>query len=480
MTVIVKGSWLFLLFVFQHASASTIDLGKIVMKLKSNNNIQEDEEDTTLLQTEVLSTVSHYMNDYFSAYYISTQQEDYFSYATMTVKALSTTDKITTAMEFGGMLTFQDDLAPSHTFIDILTVNAFEGFNLDFFIETLLQSSNDFLSNLSHILIEVRDDAVTEKILIPKENETVYREPTQQLQQRQEEEDLTGWAAVLVYGMAIVCGIMSSIGCYCLLKCCFNPAEEEDKIHVRSIQVPPSAQNSITKQLPKKMKKKSTQRRSEEAPTQQQDSYCIQPLSPTLSTESQDSSKFTYNASDMSLISSNLAGMSMMSNASVVLGNYSRAMGMADDDDEIKSPYVYSKSSFPKSSSSTVTFGDSTTQNTISTICNRYNESALDLIEEGDEENEFVRQSYKTKQKNSSNSLQVRISKYGSRQQSRKPSFRSPNIYKQRYNSGGDRRDYSTDPDSSISPASHGTDVVDDLNNLSMQIKMFRNGRRES
>ena len=145
------------------------DLGKIVMKLKSAYDV-----DISDLSEDIKFVTSQYLEDYFDAYYLETgNKESSYKSSMLSVNGTEIEqelDEYVTTMEFTGILTFGAP-APSEKLLETLLINAFDGPNLDYFTHQLISSESLFLFKLRHIIVEVREDFVSEKDLVnPQEN----------------------------------------------------------------------------------------------------------------------------------------------------------------------------------------------------------------------------------------------------------------------------------------------------------------------
>lgn len=451
-------------------SAATVDMGKIIMQLKSSVTSENE-----VLSAHMLSITSKYMNNYFKAYYANKKSSTYFSSATLRVKPFDVqgdTGSYVTTVEFAGMLSFKVDPAPSHSFVDTLTVNAFEGNNLDLYIDSLLESESKFLSNLLNIVVEVRDNPIMEKNL--EDNAETNKENAVE---QPEDGLLKGWTAILIYGMAIVAGVMLSVAMFCLCRCCCREKRQindhGETVNLKSIEVPKKVDRRIQKE---NRKNRRSTARTPAAPAQPKtinDSFYSgkPPPSPEPSITSQDSSKFTYNPDEGSVMSCTTGGMSLMSKASLGLGNYNGVVG--SDMSMTFDPHSRKHQRHDTSTNPPLSFGHDTSTNDPS-----YRN--LDLIEEG---NEATYDDYRPRssrhQATNSASLEIRKPRRSGRPASK---LRAP---KTRYGSNGSAfgngSDYLTE--SSSSPSSRGSDdsskdVIDDLRDLSFQIQMHRSGRR--
>jgi hypothetical protein len=448
-------------------SAATVDMGKIIIQLKSSVTTENE-----VLSADMLSITSKYMNKYFKAYYENEKSSTYFSSTTLRIKPFDIqgdTGSYVTTVEFAGMLSFKVDLAPSHSFVDTLTVNAFEGINLDLYIDSLLESESKFLSNLLNIVVEVHDNPIIEKNL--EDNAENNQENTVE---QPEDGLLKGWTAILIYGMAIMAGVMLSVAMFCLCRCCCTEKRQTndrgETVNLKSIEVPNNVDRRIQKES---RKKRRSTARAPAAPTQPKainDSFYSgkPPPSPEPSITSQDSSKFTYNPDGAST-----SGMSLMSKASLGLGNYNGVMG--SDMSMTFDPPNRKHQRHDTLTIPPLSFGHDTSTNDP-----RYR--SLDLIEEGNEatNDDYRPRSSRHKATNSA-SLEIRKPRRSGRPASK---LRPP---KTKYSSGsngsafGNGSDYLTE--SSSSPSSRGSDdsskdVIDDLRDLSFQIQMHRSGRR--
>ena len=145
----------FVILITEAACASEISLGKIIMQLRSTADA-----DTPDVTGQVANITSDYLNEYFSAYYTRTEAlaKDYFSQATLSSKSFGVhgvEGSFITTIEFEGTLSFNSDTLPSHFFVETLLRNAFEGRNEELYLDRLLANDDEFLQNLSYLIIDI-------------------------------------------------------------------------------------------------------------------------------------------------------------------------------------------------------------------------------------------------------------------------------------------------------------------------------------
>lgn len=452
--------------------AATVDMGKIIVRLTSSVTTEND-----VLSAHMLLATGKYMNNYFKAYYKETKSSDYFSSAILRVKPFEiqgSAEPYVTEVEFAGMLSFKVDPAPSHSFVDTLTVNAFEGGNLDIYIESLLESESKFLNNLVNIVVEVHDNGMVEKSI-----EDTSEANQENSEEKPEDDLLEGWSAVLIYGMAIVAGVMLSVALFCLCRCCFLEKRQIDglPVNLKTIDVPKDVDRRIQTQNRESRRSivtdptEPTKNKGEMKDT----FYCGNlPASPELSMTSQDSSKFTYNPDEMSVLSYATGGVSLVSKASLGLGNFNRVMGT--DNSVSFEPSSKKHQLHEEERNATAAFGNVAMNKDPPS---RYR--GLDQIEEGNEvEFENYRPRSTRTRTTSSATLEIRKPRRTERPASKLRAPQTRYSYRSNGSAFGNESDYLTE--SSSSPSSRGSndssnDVIDDLKDLSFQIEMCRSGR---
>jgi len=146
------------------AAASELSLGAIVMQLRSSAD-----SDSVKLSRKIQSVMKNYLNEYFGAYYESTEPDvtDYFSHVTLSIKSFGVhgvNGKFVTTLEIEGSLLFNSDTLPSSFFIDTLLKNAFQGYNEQLFLKYLTKGGDEeqFLKELAYLVVDVNGGKVSE------------------------------------------------------------------------------------------------------------------------------------------------------------------------------------------------------------------------------------------------------------------------------------------------------------------------------
>lgn len=389
------------------------ELDTLIMQLRSAS----DSESADVL-SNVLQASEKYLNNYFGAYYQNMDQSDYFGSASATVNSYGiqgVTGSFICTIQLNAALSFSNDPTPSSSILRNLLTNAFQGVNLDLFIQGLLSVNDPFLSDLTHVIIEIDDSSVTEKYLGSDVDGLSVDNSTEKSL------DLEFWARIAIYVTAGVTGMLLMLGAYCLCRCLCRKKkiqDEPDDIKDRTIEFAMSEIGSRphAKHHNPRGRGPGRKNRTDRSP------------SPPRSLVSQESSMFTYNPVGMS-----------RDIATLSLGSVSNINGDAQtfDLDAWQRPNVIS----------TVTpapFGHD-----ISAIEQR---DQLSLIEEG---NESVSRG-RTHSKKKKSSLEVR----------------NP---KSRKGSQSTRRPLPQMSDNSAEESnSSSSDVINDLRNLSLQIDKHR------
>jgi hypothetical protein len=424
--------------------AASVELETVVMQLRSKVNTDSDE-----LLSKMLEFTAGYMDDYFGAYYINTQPENYFSYAGLDVNSFGihgVTGSFITTLEFDGVLFFDSDPAPSQDFIKSLLENAFQGMNFQLFLDGILASDSQFLTELTHIIIDIGGTTLTEKDLESSGDATPEDEPSSSTW------DLNDWSEIATYATAGVVGALLIMALFCALRCMLcskRKRQVEDDIEpvkLKSIEIPTSAAQFQLKQayIPKHS------RPFRKSNTEHFYNSRDRSPSPVRSIASQDSSKFTYNP----------AGTSMMSKASLFsVGSVSSNIDMQSVDLEAwqRNDAISSLAPSP--------FGHD-----ISAI--EQKDRDLSLIEEGDEEDPRTVERRQNISRKARTEFEARKFRSGlptrSSHRRGKPTPKTSRVI-----------DYSTEESSTVDTDS-SSDVINDLRNLSRQIETHRrsNSRR--
>ena len=479
-TVVAKCLCLALFMTLTRANPDQpFDLGKIVMKLKSAYD-----DDISELSEDIQFVTSQYLENYFNAYYLETgNKESNYKSSMLSVNGTEIEQDAygyVTTIEFTGILTFGAP-APSEKLLETLLINAFNGPNLDYFTHQLIMSESLFLYKLRHIIVEVREDFVSEKDLVnPEENSVSNQEGN--------ETGLTKWQSILVYILSVLLGILIAFLGFAVIRCCTGygkkrVADEPEPVNVKSIDVPKTIQPQQQRQKKKKKKKYGSQKydqmeddplaRTPERKRKQTFIKVQRPLSPVRSIVSQDSSKFTYtNYAGQSVMSYNPAGMSMMSNATLVLGNGNCVLSTEQEeqvsqDDSSVLPVAFGHQ-FPATDSRVRLFRD-----------------LSNVVEDIYEDIELVDKDFPP--------LEVRLA---ASRNTRKSYSKAPRNHVSRYDAGSFKvpSGRSSRPDKAVSPRygnayntesprSNHTDesagnVINDLRDLSLQIDMHRHESR--
>lgn len=431
-------NFLSLIFALSHIAttlAATLEIPTIVMQLRS-----EVDSDNSELLTDMLDKTTKYMDDYFSAFYENTEPKDYFSHVAFTVNSFGiqgVTGSFITTLEFDGMLFFNSDPAPSEAFATALLTNAFQGVNLDLFLQKIFESNDSFLKHLTHLIVEINETPITEHSVAvdggapssEKDNDNGVIGDLPQL-------------AIFVAAGAIVMLLIVLCCCLCRYMFCKRKQVDDD--------VAPVKLNSISIPDPRSPAQRQS-RRSKSRPTKTNIAELYgrtreRTPSPVRSIASQDSSKFTYNPS----------GMSMMSKASFSVGSFSNFNNDAPSID----------------------IDAWTRQNTISPVnpapfghdisAIEQKERDLSLIEEGNEESFEGRRGGQYLSRKTLSALEVRNAR------NRGLPGRASTIKEL------PTRIYTSSTEESSNYTESSSDVINDLKNLSLQIDEHRRGSRSS
>lgn len=442
------------LFQFQGAAAVTVEMGKILMNLNSQTLGNNDHH----LFEDVLSITSKFLNDYFRAFYEI--DNTYFNSVTLRLRPFNIqmeSDNTRTAqLEFAGILSFSVQPVPTTTQVDNLIENAFSGRNLGKFLQAFLRSNNDFLKNLQNFEVLVSDNLITHDL------------NTEEVSDENDKNDgklFTGWMAIMVYGVAIVAGILLAIAMVFLCRCCCRSKSRKKADH-RRLKPVGSSDEDNQKNQKQKRKEKDNKTRKEEKQELHDSMFSDRPPSP-------DKSEYSYNQNDVSMLSTDTGAMSLMSKASMGLSNYNQATEASYSmDPSGRKNWRRSGTSIP--------YGQDVS------LLDDFQLNVLGQIEE-DEESRYSMSSRSSstgeKAQEKDSVLQIRKQKKKAKPQSklRQPSTSSMfGSKKDKYN-GVPNGNYLTESltDSTTSPSSSGSggfgaDVIDDLADLSFQIKASR------
>ena len=148
--------FLIIAILFKVSYASEMPLGAIIIQLRST----VDAANATELNERFGDATTKYLNEYFGAYYTRTEQmpKDYFSKTDLSLNSIGVhgvEGSFITTIEVEGTLSFNSDAIPSSDFIDTLLRNAFKGRNEQLYLDQLLKSDNEFLKNLTYLIIDI-------------------------------------------------------------------------------------------------------------------------------------------------------------------------------------------------------------------------------------------------------------------------------------------------------------------------------------
>eukprot|EP00536_Pseudo-nitzschia_multiseries_P008234 jgi/Psemu1/287659/fgenesh1_pg.207_\ len=214
---------LLFLFVFiallKATGAEEIPLGAIVMQFRSTVDT-----DAAELNQRVENVTTSYLNQYFKAYYVRTEQgnKDYFEEVDLSTSSFGVhgvEGSFITTLEMEGTLSFNSDKVPSSFFIDALLRNAFEGQNEKLYLNQLLKEKEDeFLQNLTYVIIDINEAKVAESLLQDKSSTTNsttnnnLKAPVGKKRFVFSEK----WVKVMIY-VATVSSVLMILACFCCL-----------------------------------------------------------------------------------------------------------------------------------------------------------------------------------------------------------------------------------------------------------------------
>ena len=361
-------SCLVLLATSRAVSAVNVELPTLIMQLRSTIDTSNSQ-----LLSEMLTLTTQYLDSYFGAYYSNVQPVDYFSHTALSVNSFGihgVEGSYITTLEFDGMLLFSSEPLPSQEFVTTLLANAFQHLNQEMYLTTLLTSKNEFLTSLTHVIIEVDDSTVTEENMDERKKAA-----------GDDKDWLEGeWLIMVVYGTA---GLAGAVLLVCLVLVC-RCLICKDRRQVDEIGYDDRAGGTIPNKLfvepPRANQNQKSSRNHKNKPetpmsVADADMYTTveaptrsgsRSPSPARSIASQDSSKFTYNHNPMNMSKGSLASMS----------NLQIDMPSMELD-----PWQNSDTISPITPAP---FG-----NDISAIEHQDKEKDLSLIEEGDDEDSF-------------------------------------------------------------------------------------------
>lgn len=293
----------FLLACVKGTSATDIALGAILMQLRS-----EVDTSSELINSNMQSVVTRYLDSYFGAYYENSEPTGYFGRSSIVVGSygvIGVEGSFTTTLEIDGTLSFNYDPPPSSFFIDTLVRNAFQGLNEDIFIGYLVGSDDEFLQRLQHIILEIDESTVIEVALSNDTGGSNGSVATTGIQGDYEADDDEGdsilnerWAEITIYAVLGFAGLALLVTCCCFTRraCCKKTSQVEDvgdiEKPIKVLELPlkktqqlrrPQSKNEIP--LPRHRTARTGASTYDRAG---------RPPSPERSLASQDSSKFTY------------------------------------------------------------------------------------------------------------------------------------------------------------------------------------------
>lgn len=450
-----------LLFVYSSSTvnAATVEMGSIVMQLRSS----VDGNDSDVI-SEMLVTTTSYLNHYFDAYYQSTEpQDNYFSNAALSVKSFGIhggqESSYITTLEFEGVVFFNSDPAPSQAFTLTLLSNAFQGLNQKIFLDDVINSDNQFLNELTYMVIEINDFAVAENNLVEGTEDAAA--PEGDAEDEEEEEENWYDADWVEYAIFAAAGVGGTLVMLCLFflcrRCCCGckkyqqEFDEDGEFPGNKVMDEEAGANNFQRRIMSRQPPRN-ETELQLAPTYSSGHSRSRSPSPERSLSSQDSSKFTYNPSGMS-----------MSKDGLSLGSISNIQS--------EMPSFDAEAWQNKNTISPITpapFGHD-----ISAIDDQNQTKDLSLIDEGDDsEDSYQERSAKQHKQNlyrhSVDVLEVRPSR----------SQPQPVIPKRGYSQPNNRGilDFSND-DSNSYKSESSSDVINDLKNLSAQIDRHRRAK---
>ncbi|VEU42254.1 unnamed protein product [Pseudo-nitzschia multistriata] len=154
--------FLLVALVLRAFGAVEIPLGAIILQLRS-----AVDTDAAELNERVEAITTNYLNQYFKAYYARTEPDDdeYFEKAVISANSFGVhgvEGSYITTLEIEGTLSFTSDEVPTSFFIETLLRNAFKGQNEKLFLDQLLKEDEDFLQNLTYLIIDINKTKVAE------------------------------------------------------------------------------------------------------------------------------------------------------------------------------------------------------------------------------------------------------------------------------------------------------------------------------
>ncbi len=287
-------------------NAAEMPLGAIIMQLRST----VDANNTTELNQKVGDATTKYLNDYFSAYYARTEQmpKDYFSDIMLSMNSFGVhgvSGSFITTIEIEGTLSFNSDLLPSSFFIDTLLRNAFKGRNERLYLDQLLKLEDDFLVNLTYLIIDINQSNVAESSI--DEDDTTSLENGVNDHEKQAENAKRSsserWITIVIGISSMVLALVMFFGSYLLHQWCKEQKEEkqdekisDDSEPMKVIKLPvKKQQKSVSMKIDNLgISPTSTATTSRSSPQSIAAKMDRPPPSPQRSMTSQESSMFTY------------------------------------------------------------------------------------------------------------------------------------------------------------------------------------------
>jgi hypothetical protein len=431
-----------LLFVCSRTiNAATVEMGSIVMQLRST----VDGNDSEVI-AQMLDTTTTYLNNYFGSYYQNTVPQDYFSNAALSVNSFGIhggQGSYITTLEFEGLVFFNSEPTPSDTFTLNLLSNAFQGLNQKIFLNEVVKGDSQFLKKLTYMVIEINDLAVTENNLVEGAEDATT--PKDEAEKEKEEENWydAEWVDYAIFAVSGAGGtlVMLCLFFLCRFCCCNNQQESEGgKFPVKAMNEEVGTMNRQTRVL---------RQQTNEATLQIAKTYSSghsRSPSPERSVVSQTSSTYTYNPSGMS-----------MSKDGLSLGSISNIHTEAAS---------FDVEAWQNKNPNFAPFGHD-----ISAIDDQNQTRDLSLIDEGSEDSyqeRAAKQQMLHHYRHPANALEVRQSR--SRPVSKRGHSQPNNSHD---------LDYYNDDNNSYNTSESSGDVINDLRNLSAQIDRHRRAKGE-
>lgn len=205
--------------------AAEIPLGAIIMQLRS-----KAEADAPTLNRRVEAVTADFLNQYFKAYYTRTEQgaSDYFEKVDLSTNSLGVhgvEGSYITTIEIEGTLSFNAETKlPSSFFIETLLRNAFMGQNEQLYVDQLLKvESDEFLQNLTYLIIDINKSNVAESLL--REDGTVTSPVVDTASMKTKDSGgnkafSEKWITVMIYAGSVALALLLLACTSCLLRRC--------------------------------------------------------------------------------------------------------------------------------------------------------------------------------------------------------------------------------------------------------------------